>query len=318
MPHERSDVQGAMLGVAGFDWQLSQSTILPGAICENFTSFGGILHTHQSQTPLSVFLRYGAAGSCGTVTEPFAIIFKFPVPMMHVHYARGCTLAEAFYQAVAGPYQLLIVGDPLCRPWAKVPLVTIDGVRSGERVKGTIHIQPQAMFPGEQTAEHFELFVNGSRAVQCKPGEKLSLDTTLLPDGWQELRVVAVTKDAIQTQGWTILDVETENSKRKIAVQATSGYDVAADRPLVVKVSAPGSTGVVVLQNSRVVGRLAGNQGTMEIPAEALGAGPVRLQAIGLGRGGLRSHVVSPPIEVTVELPAPVKAEEKKMKETGN
>ena len=84
------------------------------------------------QTPLSEFLRYGAAGSSGTVTEPFAIAEKFPSPMIQVHYARGCTLAEAFYQSVHGPYQLLIVGDPLCRPWADIPQVSVAG-RRGRR-----------------------------------------------------------------------------------------------------------------------------------------------------------------------------------------
>jgi hypothetical protein len=30
--------------------------------------------------------------------------------LTHVHYARECTLAEAFYQLVFGPYRLLILG----------------------------------------------------------------------------------------------------------------------------------------------------------------------------------------------------------------
>ena len=41
MPEGKDDVQGAMLGVASFNWKASRSTILPGAICEHFTSFGG-------------------------------------------------------------------------------------------------------------------------------------------------------------------------------------------------------------------------------------------------------------------------------------
>ena len=35
----------------------------------------------------------------------------------------GCTLAEAFYQSVLAPYQLLVVGDPLCAVagWLRLP-----------------------------------------------------------------------------------------------------------------------------------------------------------------------------------------------------
>ena len=69
--------------------------------------------------PLTDLIRHGAAGASGTVAEPYAIAAKFPSPFIHVHYVRGASMVEAFYQSVSGPYQLLIVGDPLCRPWSK-------------------------------------------------------------------------------------------------------------------------------------------------------------------------------------------------------
>ena len=62
--------------------------------------------------------------------------------MIQVHYARGCTLAEAFYQSVRGPYQLLIVGDPLCRPWADIPQVSVAGDAGGGRGHGTLTLKP--------------------------------------------------------------------------------------------------------------------------------------------------------------------------------
>ena len=142
LPEGKNDVQGAMLGVADFNWKASHSTILPGAICEHFTSFGGDMHASAGQTPLSELLRYGAAAASGTVTEPYAIPHKFPSPMMQVHYARGCTVAESFYQSVLCPYQLLIVGDPLCRPWANIPEITVAGVTAGETVHGEIKVKP--------------------------------------------------------------------------------------------------------------------------------------------------------------------------------
>jgi hypothetical protein len=146
VPKNKPDVQGAMLGVADFNWKESGSNILPGAICEHFTSFGGDMSSGASQTPLSQWLRYGAAATCGTVTEPYAIAQKFPAPTLHVHYARGCTAAESFYQSVMCPYQLLIVGDPLCSPWANVPEITVSGLTPGSTVRGELKIAPKATF----------------------------------------------------------------------------------------------------------------------------------------------------------------------------
>ena len=169
MPQDKNDVQGAMLGAADFDWKASHSTILPGAICEHFTSFGGDLHAGASQTPLSQWLRYGAAATGGTVTEPYAIPNKFPSPMMQVHYARGCTVAESFYQSLLCPYQLLIVGDPLCRPWANIPEITVAGVSASGTVHGEIEVEPKARFAGGVEAEHFEMVLDGLAIRECRP-----------------------------------------------------------------------------------------------------------------------------------------------------
>ena len=131
VPLAKPDVMGAVIGAIEYDWKASGSKILPGAICEDFTSAGGILTVGAYQTPLTRLIACGAAGSSGTVAEPLAIEEKFPSPFIHVHYARGCTLAEAFYQSVATPYQLLIVGDPLCAPWREQPDVVIEGPPPG-------------------------------------------------------------------------------------------------------------------------------------------------------------------------------------------
>ncbi len=167
VPLNKPDVQGLVMGTASFDWKASGSTILPGAICEHFTSFGGVMAVGADQTPLSEFLRYGAAGSSGTVTEPYAIPHKFPLPMIQVHYARGCTLAEAFYQSVYGPYQLLIVGDPLCRPWADIPQVSVAGVEAGAVVRGGLRLTPTATVTNGGAVEAFILAVDGRYEAEC-------------------------------------------------------------------------------------------------------------------------------------------------------
>jgi hypothetical protein len=307
LPLKKNDVQGVLMGTSDFDWKASGSTILPGAICEHFTSFGGIMYKGAGQTPLSEFLRYGAAGASGTVTEPYAIAEKFPSPLVQVHYARGCTLAESFYQSVHGPYELLIVGDPLCRPWAAIPRVTVSGVKPGAVVHGKLTLTPAAVLVGQASSlpspaiEHFELFVDGLRRAECKPDETLPLDTTELADGYHELRVVAVGPPPIESQGRQIIPIRLANHGRRLATARLVEKSPHADKPVVLAVRSPGSVGIVVLCGDRVVGRAAGQQGQVTISANTLGAGPVRLQAIGLGMGGPQTNVFAEPLDVTVE-----------------
>ena len=302
MPMNKPDVQGVMMGTQAFDWKTSGSTILPGAICEHFTSYGGVMSGGNSgQTPLSEFLRYGAAGASGTVVEPYANPFKFPSAMIQVHYARGCTLAEAFYQSIAGPYQLLIVGDPLCRPWANIPLVSTKGVESDATVHGQLTLEPSAMLPGDAKIDRFELFADGVRLAKCPPGGTLPLDTAAMADGYHELRVVAVGPGPIESQGRQIIPVRLANHDRKIEAKLVGKAPWPAGEPLVIDVNSPGSVGIVAMQGSRMVGRVVGEKGQITIPAGLLGAGPVHIGIIGMGSGEASANVAADPIDVTLE-----------------
>ena len=302
VPLNKPDVQGTMMGTASFDWKASGSTILPGAICEHFTSLGGVMSGEDRQTPLSEFLRYGAAGSSGTVVEPYSLPYKFPLAMIQVHYARGCTLAEAYYQSVYAPYQLLIVGDPLCRPWADIPQVSVEGLEAGETVRGRLTLVPSARLPDPAaTVARFELFADGMRMGECEPGENLSLDTTGFADGWHELRVVAIGPTPIESQGRQILPVRMANHYRKIEASLVGDGPWHADKPLMIAVDSPYSIGVVAMHGCRVVARITGEKGRIDVPGNTLGVGPVRLRVVGLGKGGSITNVVADPIDVTLQ-----------------
>ena len=300
VPLQRDDVQGVMMGTAEFDWKASGSTILPGALCDNFTSFGGAMNQGAKQTPLSEFLRYGAAGANGTVTEPYAMADKFASPLVQVHYAKGCTLAEAYYQSIYGPYQQLIVGDPLCRPWADIPRVSVDGVEAGANLKGSVRITPSARSADILAIDHFELFVDNLRVMECKPGGEFSLDTTKYPDGYHQLRIVAVGSPPIETQGRVVMPVKLANYGRRIEASLATTGPIQASKPLTVSVDSPGAEAIVTLYGSHVVGKLKGEKGQIEIPAKTFGVGRVLLRVASLGRGGVAGNAIAEPLELTV------------------
>lgn len=302
IPQNRPDVQGLLTGVPDFNWGASGSVIRPGAICENLTSFGGDFDPHQLQTPLSVFLRFGAAGASGAVAEPFSIQNKFPYPLIQVHYARGCTLAEAFYQSVYAPYQLLIVGDPLCRPWANIPKVTVQGVESGGTLTGKATLRPSAQLAERGTVDRFYLFVDGLLATVCSPDESLQFDTTRYSDGYHELRVVGVESSSIESQGRQIIPVHFNNYGKKMQFDA-SPHAVRPGRALKLTASAPGAIGVAFYHNKdHLIAKFKGASGETMIDPTLLGDGPVTLQAIGWGQGtDVANQVVADPVQLTIE-----------------
>jgi len=112
----RSDVLGYFTGVARVR-HLDELKFEPGAVADHLTSTAGVLDSTDQMSVLA-WLRAGATGSYGTVSEPCNHIGKFPSPQVFLgHYLRGETLIEAYWKSVAMPGQGLFVGEPLARPY---------------------------------------------------------------------------------------------------------------------------------------------------------------------------------------------------------
>jgi hypothetical protein len=304
LPSNKRDVAGLTAGTATFDWPASKSTILPGAICENLTSYGAIFTPSAGQTPLSAFLRAGAAGSSGTVIEPYSIQAKFPHPSIHVHYCRGASLAEAFYQSVSAPYQLLVVGDPLCQPWAVIPEVRAalaegEAFEPGASLSGSVEIVPSATLSDGSTCDRFELYVDGMRMASCSQGGRLPLDTTGLADGHHELRVVAIAANLLETQGRLVLPVSFTNGERKLALAVAPKRLTLAEK-VTLTIEGTGIDGTLVFATGRVLGRITGPSGTLDVPAAMLGRGRVTIHATGRGGRSAAESVNAVPVTVDV------------------
>jgi uncharacterized protein (TIGR03790 family) len=299
LPAGKDDVAGLVTGNRDFDWKSSKSTILPGAICENFTSFGAYFR-EPWQTRLTEFLCFGAAGSSGTVVEPYSIDQKFPSAFVQVHYARGCTLAESFYQSVAWPYQLLVVGDPLCRPWADIPTVTVDGATKGATLSDKVKLHAQGTAGGKPLGS-FELYVEGVRAGRAGADGILELDTSRFPDGDVELRIVGIDSSPIESQGRLILPVRFDNHGRKIDFSCSAAETATWKQPFRLTASSPGAAKIVFFEGSRELGTVTGDKGEIEIKPEDLGTGPVRLAARAQFGDQSQDAVLARPIELTIQ-----------------
>jgi len=317
LPRNKPDVIGAVVGYAKARWEDSGSKFLPGAIIDNFTSYGGRLGGAHSQVPLTHFLKYGAVASSGTVTEPRAYLRKFPHPRMHVHYARGCSVAEAFYQSVPQLYQLLIVGDPLCQPWATPPEVKIKGIDVKKQLAGVIEFKAEAKSKTGNEIRNLELFADGNYVKRTLPGEPMTFDTTRVSDGFHELRVVAIEDTPVETRGRAMVKFvsanvpqavsDSEQQKLRIEMRGSivpdDGFISArASKLSYVSVSSPGAREIRVYKGHEAIGSCPGASGRIPVKASDLGGGPVALQPVAFPSDRSRKPVLGSPIDVMVDI----------------
>ena len=298
MPVNRRDVLGLTCGTAGFNWTITGSKIVPGAFCDNLTSFGGVLY-RAGQTKLTEFIANGAAGASGTVVEPYTVQAKFPHPMIHVHYARGCSLAEAYYQSVHGPFQLLVVGDALCQPWATKPKLKISGVAAGDTIKGKIKLLlDDSQSPAPIAA--IQIYVDGILVHQMKLTDKIVLDTADMTDGYHEIRVVAISKSRIETTGHTIFPVRVDNQGKSVKL-TPAHLDYLETDQIKFKVKSNFGDSVELMHNGRAIAKRIGRNVKFEIPAKLLGRGRCKVVAVAIGESG--TEVSSMPVEIEVKGP---------------
>ncbi len=298
LPKDRGDVAGAVIGIADFQWPASGSKILPGAIVEHLTSFGGVMTKGAGQTPLVEFLRHGAAGSSGTVTEPFAIQAKFPTPFIHVYYAEGCTLGESFYQAVSGPYQLLIVGDALCRPWARPLSLTVAGQPAdGARLTEKLALTPSCQSPAGIELGESRLYVDGRLVRSVGPGKSLMLEPAMFDGGVHEATVVAIGNDAVRSVARRSFRFQTGDPARTCEARV-AGEPLAWEQTGRITVAAQGAQSIEVRCGARLLGRVESASGELVLDPRVIGPGLVRLESVARYSDG--TAVRAPVVEVRV------------------
>jgi len=304
LPENKPRVLGVTTGSPRFNWKQSGSRLVAGAIGDNLTSYGGRV-LHQSQTKLTEFLANGAAGASGTVVEPYALQVKFPHPMIHVHYARGSTLAEAFYQSVSGPSQLLIVGDALCRPFGRVPEFGVSGVSLNQEISGTIKLDPSPDSTSVEIAG-YQLFVDGQLIHTQVSGAKMPIDTTDMADGHHEFRIVAIAGNMLESSASAVIPLQVNNSGQRVTLTSDARKFLVSD---VMELEATSTMGdaIALLHNGRVIAQESGQEVTFKVDAALVGRGPVQLEAIAMSTVAVGADqkevqpVASQPLNLLVE-----------------
>ncbi len=197
-----------LAGFMGGFRELSEKTkpsFLPGAFADHFTSFAAAFHI-DSQMKLSRWIRLGATATAGTVTEPFAFWQKFPHAGLFRHQLEGCTMAEAIYQSVKCPLQLLPVGDPLSSPYAVRPVIHVV-LPSPSPLSGVVKISAEAS--DAEIFTRFNWLLDGK--LLDASGASFLLDTRLYEDGDHVLRAIARSRTPVRHSGFSDILVTFQN-----------------------------------------------------------------------------------------------------------
>ncbi len=270
----RGDIAGGIVGIAVTD--VTQGNhYLPGAWVDHLTSFGGVLHA-EWQMPCSDFLQGGADGSSGTMGEPYAIAGKFPDAHIHTHLRAGASLAEAFWQSIQIPYEILPVGDPIMQPYADFPLVTVTAPAKSAKVNGVVPVTATAKATGAHKLEATRDFFIDGRKVHIgedtetikvtRQGDNFLLDTASISDGWHEVRVVAYNDDAIRTQGEAILGIIVTNQNQSVSMTSPGKVNYSGINNFTVKLNnLPTATEVSLRANGRTLATQAAD-GIIAVP----------------------------------------------------
>lgn len=301
LPIARDDVMGAVVGARRFKWEEANSRLLPGAIAESLTSYGGDFNK-GAQTKLSEFLRYGAAGSSGAVAEPFSFQEKFPVPLIHAWYADGCSLAESFYQSVEVPYQLILVGDPLARPFATFADIKLKSPSTMSPWSGVVTIETDVQtVPGKRVSK-VEFWVDGQYQFDVPINEPFPWDTRAVEDGSHDIRLVAVEDSGIETRSSIRFTSRIFNNDQRIEVDIVT-RPISYEDTIEITGTAPGAERVEIINGYRILGSaiVRGSRWRVAIPARTLGIGPVSFFVRATYKGG--STVRSDSVEFAIGVP---------------
>ncbi|MCU0711990.1 MAG: hypothetical protein MUC43_08015 [Pirellula sp.] len=281
LPPKGTKCGGLMMGSADFSLGREMIEFEPGAIAENLTSFGGAM-TNPSQTKATEFLRYGAAITSGAVHEPYAIINKFPHPFIFDCYAEGLTSAESYYSSVTCPYQLLILGDPLCQPYAKPPRFTLSTASlihdRNKPIKLEIKLDPN----NESDPAVCWVTLDGRFVAEGAFRPTIALNLKSSPIGTHELRIGLKTADNIEHKFEAALEIQlTDGANAEVPPQWTCPEQFASFEKTEIPIELKGSflkSDIQVWNRSELIATIPPDATSIPFSLLKWGYGPVEVQ----------------------------------------
>jgi hypothetical protein len=204
-------------------------------------------------------------------------------------------LAESFYQSVSCPFQLLIVGDPLCCPFGKFPQFEVKGLADGDTVSGDfiLKIEPAA---GSPPLESYEIYFDGVLLRKLTDTDELAVEINTINDGYHEIRVVGVGDSVVANRTSRAIGfvVNRDSQTLNLSISNTQFHLGGSVR---IQVDSTFGKRVEIRQNFRKIA-LVDSEKEKRITASQIGLGKSKLQAVVVLDDG--TLVRSMPVEVEI------------------
>lgn len=260
-------------------------TFAQGAMAEHLTSWSA--EFQKPQTKCTEWLKAGATVTAGMVTEPYNNWAKFPHARFFVYYASGCSAMESFYQSIASPVQVLLLGDPLSQI-AALP-VEIKTVGLSKEISSSLDsaFVAEAKFPVRAQALYSAL-LDGKQIKEATGLSLIELPFKEMGDGWHEVRLIAQIMASVAAGGFKDFPVIINKKGRSVSI---AGMADGAPHQIVVN-AAPGGKEkpkeFYLLWNGRELDRKPYTAGAgFSVDERTIGEGPHRIQAVAVYEDGM-------------------------------
>lgn len=301
LPTGQHDAMGVMSGFANTNIENANFTMLPGSFGDHLTSWA-CTFDNSNQTKASQWIRKGASGSYGAVQEPCNYPNKFPHARMHAFYYQGLPLGAAVWRSLAAfPFQGLLLGDPLTNPYDIPPIAQIT-VEPGVPGPGLARVSYTASTPkpGASLTSTARVYVDGSFAGVTLSALPLNLNTTIMSDGWHEVRITIHDTTAVRADTSSATGLVVDNLGRSVEFLSLP-TSASLNDTLTIDARAFGSgvSEVRLLQHGRIVAATPGREGRIRLPARVLGRGVSNLQLEALYADGMQVRSAPVAIDLT-------------------
>lgn len=276
------NLTGVMTGAATIT-PSDYGTFAPGAMAEHLTSWSAEFQKEQSKC--TEWLTAGATVTAGMVVEPYNNWVKFPHARFFAHYAAGCSAMESFYQSIASPVQVLLLGDPLSQI-AALP-VELRAIGLSKEITSSLDAAfvAEAKFP-VAARPFYSALLDGKQIKSGEGNSLIDLPFKEMGDGYHEVRLVAQAAIPVTPGGFKDIPVFINKKGRSIAI---TGMTDELPSKVTITAKPEGEEtpkSVYLLWNGQKLVS-AGPGENLIIDEKVIGEGPHRVQAVAVYEDGM-------------------------------